>query len=292
MQAPIFAIVTPFNQDLTVDYEALRDYLAFLSDQDIKSIVANGTTGEFSSLSWTEKKDILSFCRENFNGHIVNHISSCSLTESIDFAGQTREFCDSMLVLPPFYYCGATPQGLSNFFKAILDALPDDLYIYNFPAHTGNPIPAEVITHLAKTHEQLRGLKDSSGDVNFAADIKSRTRDFNVYFGTDFNVRGLFDKGLDGTVCGSSNVIPDTVKRLYQAVHTGDPDNIAYYQDLLDRWSLFRQPLGMLDMPIIKTGLSYRIPGFPIHVRPPLQTYHQNNEIEKLLHTIVAETKK
>ena len=292
MQAPIFAIVTPFNQDLTVDYEALRDYLAFLSDYDIKSIVANGTTGEFASLSWDEKKDILSFCRENFDGHIVNHISSCCLAEILNFAGQTREFCDSMLVLPPFYYYGATPQGLCEFFKAVLDALPDDLYIYNFPAHTGNTIPAEIITHLAKTYKHLKGLKDSSGDINFAADVKSRIRDFNVYSGTDFNVRGLFEKGLDGTVCGSSNVIPDIVKLLYQAVHKKNADLIDFYQDLLDRWSLFRQPLGMLDMPIIKTGLSYRISGFPIHVRPPLQPCFPNKEIQSVLHTLVSEIKK
>lgn len=77
-----FAIVTPFTKSGRFDEKALFDYLKFLEESGVRSIIVNGTTGEFASLSMSERIDLLELSRIYFSGYIVNNISSCSYKEA------------------------------------------------------------------------------------------------------------------------------------------------------------------------------------------------------------------
>lgn len=79
LDGPLFAIVTPFGNSGSINYSALKMYLAFLEEQGVKNVLVNGTTGEFASMTMQERKELLLFVRWNWKGTIVNHVSATAV---------------------------------------------------------------------------------------------------------------------------------------------------------------------------------------------------------------------
>ena len=100
---PIVACPMPFNR-LKPDLLAFKSELEFLSLKGTKSIVVNGTTGEFAGMTFEDRLNTLKVAHQSFSGYIINNISSCSIADSISLAKSTGNLAHALLLLPPFYF--------------------------------------------------------------------------------------------------------------------------------------------------------------------------------------------
>ncbi|MCP4695646.1 MAG: dihydrodipicolinate synthase family protein [Gammaproteobacteria bacterium] len=273
ISGPVFAVLTPFDAEGKINFPALSDYLGFLQDKGVETIIANGTTAEFPSLSLAEKRELLECCRKEFAGVILNNISSCCLSDCIQLAAHSQDHADALVILPPYYYANSSQEGLLAFFKAVLRQSRQPVYFYNFPKHTQNLITPAMAEILLNEHENLAGIKDSQANLEISAEFKLlKARDFQVFIGSDRLALEALKKGFDGSVTSGGNPFPELLVSIRRHFHLGDLDNAAKAQDALNVWSKFRKQNPLGEIAVTKAAMRTRLKNFPIFVRPPLQS--------------------
>ncbi|MBI4579415.1 MAG: dihydrodipicolinate synthase family protein [Planctomycetes bacterium] len=272
IEGPVFAVVTPFDAAGEVDDSALVDYLQFLAGHGVRTLVVNGTTGEFASLTLPERMAVLECCRRAFDGTIVSHISSCCVQDSRTLLDHSREYADAVLLLPPFYYANVDPPGNLAFIRAILDGCDLPAYLYNFPEHTQSEISTDMFWQLAAQVDCLAGIKDSGGRLQLSQDYKRACPQLQVFVGSDRMALEVLKRGLDGSVTGCGSAVPEFLVDVQTRWKAGDLDAAGSAQRQLDAWTDFREHVPVNSLPLTKAALGGRIPGFPPYVRPPFIT--------------------
>jgi 4-hydroxy-tetrahydrodipicolinate synthase len=270
LRGPVFAIVTPFDETGNIDWPALTDYLQFLHGQGVNEIITGGTAGEFPSLSFRERRALLEHCRAHFPGQVVANVSATAVPECQALLAHAGKYANAVLTLPPFYYADATEMGLRTFFERALESATLPLYLYNFPRHTNVPIPPTVVSWLAGEFANLVGIKDSSGDLDSSLRYKAAAEKLTVLVGADSLAYAALEKGLDGSITGSANPVPECLLAIRKAFLAGEHDLSRRWQGHLDVWNAFRRRAEGSEIAVVKAGLRARLPGFPLFVRPPL----------------------
>lgn len=187
MKGVIAAIATPFDASFRPIETLFLDHAWQLLEEGCDALNVLGTTGEATSLSVETRRHLMQVASSNLPteklmvGTGVASIDDClSLTRSAASLG-----FGSALVLPPFYYKDVSDDGLFDFVSHILDQTQSDpipLYLYNFPHMTGITWRKSVIARLLDYHgNRIAGLKDSSGDMAYAADLTGAWPDFEVF---------------------------------------------------------------------------------------------------------------
>jgi dihydrodipicolinate synthase/N-acetylneuraminate lyase len=286
IEGPIVAAVTHFKKRGGICYEAVLAYLDFLTKKGVTNIIVNGTTGEFASLTFRERKSMLEFCRAHFKGTIVNHVSACSIKDVAGLLRHSEKFADAALLLPPFYYADAPMPGIIEFFEEVLKACNMPLFLYNFPCHCGIKIEPQMLAELVSKHECIAGIKDSSGDIRNALDYKSVDPDLQVFVGSDKAVLEVLENGLDGSVTGGGNPIPECLVGIHACAKRGDRAQAQRLQNIFNLWTDFRRSISSNEISAAKAGLHARMNGFPIWTRPPLlhETKQNLESISDKLH--------
>lgn len=217
------ALVTPFR-DGRVDYPALNRLIDRQIDGGIDALVIAGTTGEASTLSDAEHRELL----EKAAIYIDGRVPAVAGTGSNDVAHaiETSKFAcragyDALLTVTP-YYNKATPRGLIKSFTAIADAVDKPLILYNVPTRTSCNIPLPVYRELAK-HENIAAVKEASGNVSAVAELICECGDdLDVYSGNDDQTLPLLALGGSGVISVVSNVIPSEMSEFCRAWFDGD----------------------------------------------------------------------
>ncbi|MFC1944450.1 dihydrodipicolinate synthase family protein [Chloroflexota bacterium] len=269
IEGPVFAIVTPFDQAGNIDFGALHQYLAFLNQSGVKNVIVNGTTGEFASLTIEERKSVLEYCRGRFAGYIVAHVSACAVKDCITLLEHASQYSDAALILPPYYYSNATITGLQAFFESVIGRSSLPVYLYNFPKHTNIELKPDLVSLLCEKFSHIIGLKDSSGNLDGAIQLKSANLYLQVFMGGDSMSFAVLDKGLDGSVSGAGNPVPECLVGMHKAFVAGRKDIAREWQEIIDIWKNYRKHLDISEVAVIKAGLRARVDGFPVYVRPP-----------------------
>jgi 4-hydroxy-tetrahydrodipicolinate synthase len=272
IEGPIFAILTPFDKKGDIDYGALQVYLSFLNEKGVRNIITSGTTGEFPSLALEERMALAKFCRSNFEGTVINNVSSCSTRECQSLMNHSAEYCDFFLLLPPFYYANVDDQNIIEFFTEVLVDSPNPVLLYNFPKHTKVEIKPEMLRKLRYKCANLVGIKDSGGNIDISRSFKNAKDSFQVYIGSDSLAYEALQSGFDGTVAGGGNAIPEFPVSIYNSFVLGKKDSARRIQDIFDVWNSFRKNLQLSEITTTKIALSTRIKNFPINMRSPLMT--------------------
>lgn len=272
VRGPVFAIVTPFDSRGEIDYAALGDYLRFLEGHGVRDIVVNGTTGEFPSLTMAERIRVLEHCRRGFRGTVISHVSSCCDRDCRTLLEHARDHADAALLLPPFYYAHAGEAGCLAFLRAVLREATIPVYLYHFPEHTQMPISPEMFGVLAAEFEHLAGIKDSGGDLQVSRAFKQAAPGRQVFVGSDRGALQVLLEGLDGSVTGCGNPVPEFLVTLQERFAAGSLEAARTVQASFDGWTDFREGLPVKDLPMVKAALGARVPGFPPYVRPPFLT--------------------
>jgi len=182
------AMVTPFHADGEVDYEGLRRLIDFLIEGGVEYLVSLGTTGESVTLSKDEKKKIWSFTAEVNSGRVplVAGIAGNNTAEVVNEikAFDTKGY-DAILSASPNYN-KPTQEGIYQHYKAIAEASPLPVLLYNVPSRTGSNVSAETTIRLANDFKNIIGIKEASGNFDQLNQIaRDKPADFLLISGDD-----------------------------------------------------------------------------------------------------------
>ena len=206
----IVALITPFHEDGSVNFEKLRELVDWHVDQKTDGILVLGTTGESSTMTHQEDDDVVACVIEQAAGRIpviVGAGSNDSHTQLEKSVKYEKMGADGLLLISP-YYNKANRQGLIEHFKLSADAVNIPIILYNIPGRTGVNIPVEVVAELSK-HPMIQGIKEASGNISYAADIAPLlNEDFKMYSGNDDMIVPILSLGGSGVISVLADVVP------------------------------------------------------------------------------------
>ena len=216
------ALVTPFK-DGSVDYDAYRVLVRRQVAAGVDFLVPLGSSAETPCLSEEEKQELLKITREEAAGlPVVAGVGSNSLTATVRNMRVLDPYgADAYLVVVPFYN-KPVQEGLYQYFKAVAGETDRQVILYNVPGRTGTNMKTETVLRLAEL-PNVSAVKEASGDVNQIIDIKRLAPEgFSVLSGNDDQILPLMASGCDGVISVASNVAPEAVKALTEAVFRSD----------------------------------------------------------------------
>ncbi|MCZ2223501.1 MAG: 4-hydroxy-tetrahydrodipicolinate synthase [Chitinophagales bacterium] len=213
------AIITPFKQNLEVDYDALGKLIDFIIDGGINFIVTLGTTGETPVLDKQEKLDIVHYTFEKVNNRvpIVVGIGGNNTQAVIkDIEQYPLDKAAAVLSASP-YYSKPSQEGIFQHYKALAKVSPKPILIYNVPGRTGRNVSAATTIRLANEVENIGGIKEASDDMNQCMQIlRDRPDHFLVVSGDDALVMPQLACGMDGVISVAANCFPKDFAAMIQ----------------------------------------------------------------------------
>ena len=225
---PIFtgaatALVTPLNEN-GVDYAAFEKLINWQIDEGIDALVICGTTGEASTLTDEEHREVLKFAAEVVAGRvpIIAGTGSNDTAYAIDMTKYACELgYDAMLVVTP-YYNKTTQRGLIAMFTAIADASTKPLILYNVPGRTGVNIEPATYAALAD-HPQICAIKEAGGNISKVVETAALVGDkLDIYSGNDDQIVPILACGGKGVISVLSNVLPKETSQMCHTFFNGD----------------------------------------------------------------------
>lgn len=219
------AIVTPFKDNLEVDFEQLEKLIDYQIDNGTDSIIICGTTGESSTMSHDEHIEVIRACASYVNKRVpvvAGTGSNCTdeavyLTKEAQKAG-----ADGALVVTP-YYNKATQKGLAEYYKTIAAAVDIPLIMYNVPGRTGCNIAPATAAQIVKEAENVVAMKEASGNISQVAELMNRTNgDIDLYSGNDDQIVPVMSLGGLGVISVLSNVAPKDTHDICAKYLAGD----------------------------------------------------------------------
>ena len=220
------AIVTPFNKDSSVDYKSLQKLVNHIIKDGVEYVVVLGTTGESVTLSQDEKKSIVKQVVETVNkrvpvvlglgGNDTREIVN-SLKDKSGFSG-----IDAILSVSP-YYNKPNQRGIYQHYKAIAEASPVPVILYNVPGRTGSNISADTTIKLANDFKNIIAIKEASGSLEQCMKIiKYKPKDFLVISGDDMLTLPMIACGADGVISVVANAFPKDFSEMTRKVLAGN----------------------------------------------------------------------
>ena len=219
------AIVTPFHEDKTVNFEKFGELIEDQIAGGTDAIVVCGTTGESSTLTHEEHLEVIKYCVEKVAGRIpviAGTGSNCTETAIMLSKEAASYGADGLLLVTP-YYNKATQNGLIAHYTAICNEVNIPAILYNVPSRTGCGLQPQTVATLVKDVENIVGIKEASGNISTVAQILHLC-DGNVdlYSGNDDQVVPLLALGGIGVISVLSNVAPAYVHDMCYKFFSGD----------------------------------------------------------------------
>ena len=235
----ITPMITIFDEDNSIDYEANQKLVDYLIDSGVDGILIFGSIGEFFSLSLKEKKKYLEYIIEVVDQRVPLLVGSGSnvmeeVLELNSFA--EAKGADALVILEPYFFNLNQKSAFRYYLKATAETkLP--CYIYNFPARTGVNLGSNFVLKLLAERDNIVGLKDSVTTFGHTRKlinkIKRERKDFEVFSGFDeFLIPNLMLEG-NGIIGGLSNVVPGLFLELVKAYRHNDFEKIKFLNQKL-----------------------------------------------------------
>ncbi len=219
------ALVTPFHEDGSVNYEKLAELIEEQIAGGTDAIIACGTTGEAATMSEEEHMDVIRFIIKAVNHRIpviAGTGSNCTAT-AIDLSKQAEEAgAEGVLLVTP-YYNKATQGGLIQHYEAVAGAISLPCILYNVPSRTGVTIQPETMAYLYQHVENIVGVKDATGNISMITKLMSLVdENFLLYSGDDDQIVPLLSVGGSGVISVLSNVAPHETHEICRKWFDGD----------------------------------------------------------------------
>lgn len=229
MKKPYFgrlltAMVTPFNADGSINYEAGADFADWLLANGSDGLVVEGSTGEAATMDMDEKIKFMQTIVERVNGRakIVAGAGTNCTASTIDLV-KKMEACgvDGVLVVGP-YYNKPTQEGYYQHFAAVAKATKLPIIVYNVPGRTGGNIAPETVARLAADFSNIVAIKEAAGNVAQTAELyRVLPEDFSIYSGDDGLILPFLSVGACGLISVLANVNGNILQQLMQAYSEG-----------------------------------------------------------------------
>jgi 4-hydroxy-tetrahydrodipicolinate synthase len=219
------AIVTPFNEDESVDFAALGKLIDFIILNGVEYIVSLGTTGETPTLTKQEKLDIVNFTLDKINNRVpvVVGIGGNNTREVIStIASFPLEKTAAVLSAAP-YYNKPSQEGIYQHYKAIAKASPKPIILYNVPGRTGRNMEPSTTIRLANEVANIGGIKEAGNSIPQCMQLlRDRPDDFLIVSGDDDLVLPELAAGIDGVISVAANCFPKSFSDMVRAGLSGD----------------------------------------------------------------------
>jgi 4-hydroxy-tetrahydrodipicolinate synthase len=219
------AVITPFHKYGTIDFTSLGRIINHLIEKGVDYLVALGTTSEAPTLTRDERNAVVEYFKETVAGRVPlvvglggnNTQDVINQIKQTDFTG-----IDAILSVTP-YYNKPRSKGISIHYRAIANACPVPIILYNVPGRTSCNLPAEVTLELAHELDNIIGIKEASGDLGQIMDIiKGRPKGFLVISGDDVLTYPLMALGADGVISVAAHAFPAEFSGMVRYCLQGD----------------------------------------------------------------------
>ena len=240
------ALITPFKADKSVDYEALARLLDTQLTGAVDYIVVLGTTGEAATMTEDEKREVRTYIRQYVNGRLSlvlgvggnNTAAVCECLRTIDLTG-----FEAILSVCP-YYNKPNQEGLFQHFRAVAEASPIPVILYNIPGRTGvNLLPETVMRIYEAQPKKIVGIKEASGNVEQIKHLIDLAKDkLMVISGDDGIACEILEAGGAGLISVASNAFPED---FYAIVHKKDQAKQAQYEQMVKLLFKEGNPVGI-----------------------------------------------
>lgn len=273
------ALITPFNEDGSIDWGALSNIIEYQISNGTDYIVALGTTAETPTLSKQEKTEVARFIVERVNGRIPV-VKGVGGNNTLEVAEEMRS-CDTtgisaFLSVTP-YYNKPTQEGLYRHFYALSQASPLPIILYNVPGRTGMNMSAETTLRLARDCKNIIAIKEASGDLNqIKSIIDGAPEGFQVISGDDAVTTDVISMGGVGVISVFGNAFPGQMSWLVKHALNGDALNARKqmeedFNNLFHLMFVDGNPSGVKYL-LYQRGMVHNV------VRLPLVPVSQNTE--------------
>ena len=282
------ALITPFKADGSLNLDMLAPLAEFELAQGLHGFYVGGSTGEAFLQTAVERKAVLAAFAKAVNGRakLIAHVGAISTDESIDIARAAADAgYDAVSAIPPFYFDFTAAEVLAHY-RALAEATPLPLIVYNFPAKSARPLTtADLLTLLA--HRKIVGVKHTSQNLYQMERLKAAAPDAVIYNGFDEMFVGGVSMGADGGIGTTFNVMGRLFVQMMEALAAGQLAQARVLQvwaneviDLLIEVGVFPGTKAMLKLLGVDCG----------SCRPPFGalTSAQQAKVEKIVASHLA----
>ena len=213
-----FAVLaTPFNENEGINYSGLEHNINWNLEKGVHGIIPLGSTGEFTTLSKEESKELLNFVIKEVDGRVpiiagTSADSTAAVIEKSKYA--EAQGVDGLLILPPYYF-NPLQEEMVNHYSLIDQEVNIPVMVYNNPGVTGVDIQLETVLEISKK-ENINYIKESTGDITRLRDIENGTDDIITFCGCDELALESFFAGAQGWVSVISNAFPGLSAQLFE----------------------------------------------------------------------------
>ena len=249
------ALCTPFSNG-RIDFDAYDRLLDLQLGSRIDAVVVCGTTGEGSTLTDEEHRELIAHSVRYVKGKIpvIAGTGSNDTAYSVDLSKYAESVgADALLQVTP-YYNKASQNGLVAHFGAVAEAVKIPIILYNVPSRTGTNIKPETLCRLSG-YENIVAIKEASGDISQVAKIRALCPELGVYSGNDDQTVPVLSLGGIGVISVLSNIMPDAVHDMCEAYFKGDAALAERLQ--LDTVGIDEALFSDVNPIMVKTALKY-----------------------------------
>ncbi len=234
-QGSMVALVTPMQDDGSVDFSALDKLLDFHLDNGTNAIVSMGTTGESATLNMDEHCGVIKHTVDFINGRIpvIAGTGANSTSEAIELTAFAAQAGANACLLVTPYYNKPTQEGLYLHYRAVAEAVAVPQILYNVPGRTCCDMLPATVARLSAI-DNIIGIKEATGDMGRAREIMdSCQEDFEIYSGDDDTAVEMMLIGGKGNISVTANVAPAMMSQMCAAALTGDKQTALKINDQL-----------------------------------------------------------
>lgn len=218
-------LLTPFDEAGDLDVDRLREVVDWVQDGGVDFIVPCGSNSEAELMGVEERARVVELVVEAADVPVVAGTGHPGLAETLrqtDLAAEAG--ADAAMVVTPFYY-HHDDETLEAYYREVADESPIPIYLYSVPAYTGVKLSPEVVGRLAG-HDNVAGMKDSSGDVETLQRERRLTDDeeFDLFVGSGSVYAHALESGADGGILGLANVAPERASEIFRLHQAGEDE--------------------------------------------------------------------
>jgi len=218
------AMVTPFDEQLRVNYAAVAKLAQYLAENGTDGIVVAGTTGESPTLTKDEKLNLFKEVKQAVGDSckVIAGVGTYSTRETIELTQKVTDLkLDGIMVVVP-YYNKPSQQGLYEHFRAVAESTDLPIMLYNIPGRTGVNLQPETVVKLAEIPNIL-SLKEAAGSMDQVSELKSSLpSSFTIYSGDDSLTLPMLALGCSGVVSVASHIVGKQIKQMIESYLKGD----------------------------------------------------------------------
>lgn len=284
LKGSLVALVTPFNEDGSVNYDVLGELIEYHINNKTDGLVVLGTTGEASTMSFEEEVEVIKYSVKKVNKRVPLIIGAGS-NDTLYAVKNAYEFsrlgADYLLVVTP-YYNKTNEEGLVRHFEMIAEASSCPIILYNVPGRTGMNIPVSVVERLAN-NKNIIGIKEASGNISYAMLLsKYLNDDFVMFSGNDDVIVPYMSIGASGVISVLANIAPCQTHNICKYCLDGNFDKaLIIAKDLLEVSNGLFIETNPIPVKTCLNHLGFNVGGY----RMPLYQMNKSNE-DKLIKLI------